>query len=93
MSAPPRVLIPFDRHEALSLQEAAEISGKCIETMRRWASLDDIGRKIGGQWCVSRVALAMYLDGDKPALRAYLAGDRDGPLVRPYFDRVALPRG
>jgi hypothetical protein len=72
------------------LREAAAISGMSIETMRRIASLHDIGRKIGGQWKVSRVALAMWLEGNRQALSAYLAGDRSGPLVRPYFERLGI---
>jgi hypothetical protein len=27
----------------------------------------------------------MFLDGNGAALRAYLSGDRAGPLVAPYF--------
>jgi hypothetical protein len=86
----PRVLIPFDRREALSLRQAAEISGKSAETIRRWCALHDIGRRIGGHWAVSRVALAMWLDGDWKALAAYLAGERDGPIIRLYFQRAGL---
>ena len=49
-----------------------------------------IGRRVvGGPWQVSRVALAMLLDGNNAALGAYLSGDRDGPLVAPYFAAVA----
>jgi hypothetical protein len=90
MSDTPRVLIPFDRREALSLKQAAEISGKSVETIRRWCSLHDIGRRIGGQWAVSHPALLMMLDGDRGALTAYLAGDRSGPLVSSYFQRAGL---
>jgi hypothetical protein len=90
MSETPRVLIPFNRREALSLKQAAEISGKSVETVRRWCSLHDIGRRIGGQWAVSHPALLMMLDGDRRALTAYLAGDRDGPSVRAYFERARL---
>jgi hypothetical protein len=86
----PQVLIPFDRREALSLVEAAEISGKSAETIRRWCALQDIGRKIGGQWAVSHPALLMMLDADHRALLAYLAGDRHGPTVLPYFERAGL---
>jgi hypothetical protein len=39
---------------------------------------------------VSRVALAMHLDGDREALKAYLAGDRESPLVTNYFQRFGL---
>jgi hypothetical protein len=88
MSDTPRVLIPYDRREALSLRQAAEISGKSIETVRRWCSLYDIGRRIGGRWAVSHPALLMLLDGDRGALTAYLSGDRGGPRVSSYFQRA-----
>jgi hypothetical protein len=86
----PQVLIPFDRREALSLRQAAEISGKSVETIRRWCALHDIGRRIGGQWAVSHPALLMMLDGDRAALKAYWAGKRKNPLVRSYFERAGL---
>ncbi len=89
----PRVLVPFDRREALSLRQAAEISGKSVETVRRWCSLHDIGRPIGGQWAVSHPALLMMLDGDRRALSAYLAGERHAHLVRLYFDRAGCAQG
>jgi hypothetical protein len=89
--ATPQVLIPFDRREALSLrQKTAEISGKSVETIRRWCAIHDIGRRIGGQWAVSHPALLMLLDGHRSALRAYLCGDRDGPLATAYFQRAGL---
>jgi hypothetical protein len=90
MSDTPQVLIPFDRREALSLRQAADISGKSVETIRRWCALYDIGRRIGGQWAVSHPALLMMLDGDREALAAYLAGDRSGPLITAYFKRANL---
>ena len=39
---------------------------------------------------MSRVALAMLLDGDADALAAYLVGDQHGPLVAPYYERLGL---
>src|SRR5215212_9792608 len=86
----PQVLIPFDRREALSLKQAAAISGKSVETVRRWCSLHDIGRRIGGQWAVSHPALLMMLDGDSEALAAYLTGERKGPAVSKYFERTSV---
>jgi hypothetical protein len=59
--------------------------------MRSWCVVHGLGRRVGdGPWNVSQVALAMFLDGDDKALRAYLAGDRSGPLVVPYFERFGL---
>lgn len=88
MTMAPQILIPFDRREALTLRQAAEISGKSVETIRRWCALHDIGRRIGGQWAVSHPALLMMLDGDRRALADYLNGERDGPTVRAYFERT-----
>jgi len=44
----------------------------------------------GGTWAVSKVALAMFLDEDSKALRAYHAGDRASYIVMHYFRR-AIP--
>jgi len=87
----PQVLIPFDRREAITLNAAKDIAGMSQSTIRNWCSNYDIGRRVGnGRWLVSRVALAMLLDGDGEALRAYLSGDRAGALVAPYFERAGL---
>lgn len=83
----PRVLIPFDRREALATSQAARIAGVSTETVRRWAAVHDIGRPVAGRWMVSRYALAMFLDGDMAALSDYHRGDRAGPRVRPYLER------
>ena len=40
---------------------------------------------------MSRVALAMWLDGAREALNAYIAGDRISPLVTEYFERCGVP--
>jgi hypothetical protein len=87
----PQVLRPFYRSEARSIAEAAEIAGRSPRTLRQWCLLYDIGRRIGGQWAVSKVALAMWLDGNKEALAAYLAGDRSSPTVTAYFERCGVP--
>jgi hypothetical protein len=92
----PAILRPFNRDEAISTATAAEIADRSIRTVRRWCACHAIGRRIrGGEYAVSRPALAMFLDGDSDALEAYLAGDRQTPLVTEYFSRlgVALPRG
>jgi hypothetical protein len=89
----PHILIPFDRREVLSIAEAAAIAGKKVRTLREWCQCHAIGRRIGGQWAVSKVALAMYLDGNEAARAAYLRGDRSSALVAAYFERcgVRLP--
>jgi hypothetical protein len=86
-----KILSPFDKRECISLKEAAEIAGKSESTMRGWCDEHGLGRRIGGgPWMVSKVALAMFLDGDVKALRAYHAGDRTSDLVAPYFKREGL---
>jgi hypothetical protein len=40
---------------------------------------------------VSKVALAMHLDGHRAALEAYLAGDRNSLMVANYFERCGVP--
>lgn len=81
------VLIPFDAREALTLQEAAKIATVSETTIARWCKDEDIGigRKIGGTWRVSRVALQMKLDDNGWALVAYLDGDRTSQRVTRYF--------
>ena len=85
-------LIPFDLREGISLNSAALVAGKSVSTMRSWCIQYGLGRRVGGgTWIVSRVALAMFLDGDKGALSTYLVGDRSSNLVKLYFDRVGVP--
>jgi hypothetical protein len=84
-----QILCPFDKRECISLKQAAEIAGKSESTMRGWCEVHGLGRRVGGgTWSVSKVALAMFLDGDEVALRAYHAGDRSHELVTPYFERM-----
>src|SRR6266702_299495 len=83
-----RILVPFDPRESISIAIAMKLSGKAGNTIRLWAEQYGIGRKIGGDWHISRVALRMFLDGDMAALAAYHAGKRADPAVRPYFERV-----
>jgi hypothetical protein len=88
----PKVLVPYDKREAIQLKEAVFIAGRSESTVRSWCQNHYIGRRVaGGTWQVSKVALAMLLDGDKKALRAYLAGDRASELVLGYFQRAAVP--
>jgi hypothetical protein len=87
----PQVLRPFDRREMCTVAEAARVAGRSVRTIREWCARLDIGRRIGGQWAVSRVALAMFLDGDLDALRAYLRGDRSSSTIIEYFARCDVP--
>ena len=86
-----QILIPFDRRECLTLRQAAEIAGKSETTMRGWCEESGLGRRIGGGvWSVSKVALAMHLDGNLKALREYHSGNRSDPRVVSYFEREGL---
>ena len=89
MTTASQILRPYDKREAMTLRQAGEIADKSSETVRLWCERYHIGRKVAGTWKVSRIALAIFLDDDPAALRAYLAGDRTGPLVKPYLDRMA----
>jgi hypothetical protein len=86
-----QVLRPFNRSEVLSIAEAALTAGRSRRTIREWCARLDIGRRIGGQWAVSRVALAMFLDGERDALAAYLRGDRSSATITKYFARCKIP--
>src|SRR5690349_18947071 len=81
----PQVLIPYWRAHAISINQAAHIANRSASTIKDWCKRYYIGRRIGGQWTVCRVALQMFLEGNWTALNAYLAGDRQSALVRPYF--------
>lgn len=85
------ILTPYDKREGFSLGEAAAVAGKSVGTIRNWCIQHGLGRRIGGgTWVVSKVAFAMFLDGDAAALAAYHSGDRSGQLVAPYFERFEL---
>jgi len=86
-----KILCPFERRECIDLRIAAKIAGKSESTMRSWCIQRGLGRRVGGgSWAVSKVALAMFLDGDVKALRAYHAGDRASEIVTAYFARFGL---
>jgi hypothetical protein len=87
----PRPLIPFDSREAVSLRRAAEIADKSESTMRTWCHRYHMGRRIGGAWAVSRVALQMVLEEDWDTLADYLRGDRaQYGRVGWYYRRLGL---
>jgi hypothetical protein len=86
-----KILSPFDKRECISLKEAADIAGKSESTLRAWCEVHGLGRRIGGgTWSVSKIALAMFLDGNEKALRAYHSGDRTSEWVAGYFERAGL---
>ena|SRR5258708_33000888 len=87
-----RCLRPYHRDEAVEVCWVAFEVEKTERTVRNWCAQFGIGRRnlAGGRWSVSRVALAMFLDGNTPALNAYLAGQRQCQLVAPYYHRAGL---
>lgn len=89
----PNVLVPYHGMEAITVPQAEHITGIAQTTLRRWCAEHGLGRRVGGsvrQWSVSRVALAMFLDGNSAALAAYHRGDRSSDLVSNYFRREGL---
>jgi hypothetical protein len=89
MNNEPKVLVPYDKREAITLRVAAEIAGRSESTVRSWCQTSFIGRRVaGGPWQVSRPALLMWLDGDRQTLKAYLSGDRSSENVLVYFRRA-----
>lgn len=87
----PAILRPYHAAEAVTIEQAAGIAGRKPRTLREWALLHDLGRKIGGRWMISRVALAMFLDGNIDALDLYLRGDRRSGAVTGYYLRLEIP--
>jgi len=75
------VLIPWDVREAITVTEAAKVAGCSLVTVRTWAALHGLGRRVGGRWMLSRVALTMYLDGDAKAFRKLFASGEGRPLA------------
>lgn len=88
-----KILIPYDRREAISLRVAAEIADRSESTVRTWCLTRSIGRRVcGGPWQVSRVALQMLLEEDGEALKLYLRGERRDPKVSAYFKRLVATK-
>jgi hypothetical protein len=88
-----RTLYPFTVEECTSPQEAEPIAGVTERTIRNWCVVHGIGRRIaGGRWAVSKVALAMLLDGDLEALAAYRDRGARGSSkpVAEYYRRCDL---
>jgi hypothetical protein len=92
-SLPLRTLVPFTAEECISIGDAMELALKSERTIRNWCVEHGIGRRIvGGRWAVSKVALAMLLDGDLVALAAYRDQGARGSSepVASYYRRCML---
>lgn len=84
-------LQPYSRSEALTVKEAVARTGKKPQTIRSWCSLHGLGRHVGGQWAVSKVALHLFENARADALAAYLAGDRAHPGVIAAYQSEGVP--
>jgi hypothetical protein len=51
-----QILIPFDVRECISRSEAAGIAGVTVGAISGRCKKYGIGRRIGGQWKISKVA-------------------------------------
>lgn len=87
----PQVLRPYNALEAITTAEACRIAGKALRTIVEWCQRYYIGRKIKGPWAVSRIALAMLLDGVEDSLALYLSGDRQSDAVVTYYRQLGVP--
>jgi hypothetical protein len=86
-----RTLIPFAVEECLTVGQAATLTGKSQRTIRNWCVQCGIGRRIGGAWAVSKVALQMVLEGDQDVLSTYHDGARaQCEPVASYYRRFGL---
>jgi hypothetical protein len=90
----PQVLRPYHAAETLTVRQAAALAKRSARTIRDWVARFDLGRRIGGSWAISSVALLMHLESNREALALYHAGDRSSPIITAYFERcdVPLPR-
>jgi hypothetical protein len=86
----PQVLRPYHPSEAATVPEAATYARRSVRTVRWWCEEHHLGRRIGGAWFVSRVALQAFLEGDHEALRLYLQGDRTSPAVTRIYRDLGL---
>ncbi len=86
----PAILLPFDPREAMTVQEFCAASGLSDPWARVTINEQLLARKIGGRWRVSKVLAAMYLDGEKEAMRLYWSGDRKSEAVARYFWRFGI---
>jgi hypothetical protein len=86
-------LVPFHAAEGLTMKQAAVVARKSERTLRNWCIEFGIGRRVaGGTWVISKVALAMLLDGDLEALASYRDFGVRGSFapVAAYFQRLDL---
>jgi hypothetical protein len=83
---------PYNREEAIEVHWAAIEAARSDRAIRNWCDQFGISRRhlAGGRWMISRVALAMLMDGNSVVLDAYLGGQRQGERVASYYHRCGL---
>ena len=91
MTEESQVLRPYTRAESRSTEEAAAFCGRTRRTMRNWCVQHNLGRRIGGVWAMSIVALDLFLSGEHEAHRLYLRGDRQSPAIAAAYARHGVP--
>ena len=88
---PQVALMPYNPCEVYTLASAAKRAGKVANTIKNWCEKYGLGRRIGGRWAVSKVALEMFLEGNDTALGLYLSGNQEHSDVVAYFNRLDIP--
>lgn len=86
----PIILEPFDRRESMWRAEFCAMTGLSSPGAPVIVNRELLGRRIGKRWHISRVLTAMYMDGNREAMRAYWSGSRTCSLVAPYFLRFGI---
>ena len=61
LSSRPVTIAPSD---ILEMEEAVDLSGRRPCTIRKWAKVHRLGRRLGGRWLLSRSRFTAYVDGD-----------------------------
>ena len=85
-----KILVPFNAAESITPNEAAELAGVHLNTIYNWCAVYGIGRRVACRWHISRIALAMHLEGDEAALVLYHSGERELEPVAAYFARFGM---
>ena len=61
LSSRPVTIAPCD---ILEMDEAVALSGRRPCTIRKWAKVHRLGRRLGGRWLLSRSRFNAFVEGD-----------------------------